>query len=86
MTPLLVEQVADVHDVYCQLNAVHLSCNLERELLSEVNVKVLLESEVVGVTLVEFAAVLAKIRVAFNPSLHQLALHVGCEFRSLAIV
>ena len=79
MTPVLIEEVADVQDVESKLQGVDLSCHLEGELLPEVQVEVLLERQVVSIALVELSAVLAQIRVAFYPSLHELTLHVGCE-------
>lgn len=78
MAPVLVQEVADVEDVERELNGVDLSSYLEGELLSEVDVEVLLEGEVVGIALVVLSAVLAEIGVAINPCLHELALH-GCR-------
>ena len=76
MTPILVQEVAHIEDIEGQLDGIDLTSHLEAELLTEVNIEVMLESQVVSITLVVFATVLAEIRIVSNPPLQHLALHL----------
>ena len=76
MPPILVQEVAYIEDIEGQLDGIDLTSHLEAELLTEVNIEVMLESQIVSITLVVFATVLAEIRIVSNPLLQHLALHL----------
>ena len=73
MAPILVQEVAHIEDIEGQLDGIDLTSHLEVELLTEVNIEVMLESQVVSITLVVFATVLAEIRIFCNPLLSSLS-------------
>ena len=75
MTPVLVQEVAYIEDIEGQLDGIDLTSHLEAELLTEVNIEVMLESQIVSITLVVFSTMLAEIRIVSNPLLQHLALH-----------
>ena len=75
MTPILVQEVAHIEDIEGQFDGIDLTSHLEVELLTEVNIEVMLESQIVSITLVVFATVLAEVRILCNPLLQHLALH-----------
>ena len=58
MPPILVQEVAHIEDIEGQLDGIDLTSHLEAELLTEVNIEVMLESQIVSITLVVFATVL----------------------------
>ena len=45
MTPVLVQEVAYIEDIEGQLDGIDLTSHLEAELLTEVNIEVMLESQ-----------------------------------------
>ena len=75
MTPVLVQEVAYIEDIEGQLDGIDLTSHLEAELLTEVNIEMMLESQIVSITLVVFSTMLAEIRIVSNPLLQHLALH-----------
>ena len=76
MTPVLVQEVAHIEDIEGQLDGIDLTSHLEAELLTEVNIEVMLESQIVSITLVVFSTMLAEVRILCNPLLQHLALHL----------
>ena len=61
MTPILVQEVAHVEDIEGQLDGVNLTSYLEAVLLTEVNIEMMLEWQVISITLVVLATVLAEV-------------------------
>ena len=51
MAPILVQEVAHIEDIEGQFDGIDLTSHLEAELLTEVNIEVMLESQVVSITL-----------------------------------
>ena len=70
MTPILVQEVAHVEDIESQLDGVNLTSYLEAVLLTEVNIEMMLEWQVICITLVVLATVLAEVRILCNPLLN----------------
>ena len=52
MPPVLVQEVTYIEDIEGQLDGIDLTSHLEVELLTEVNIEVMLESQIVSITLV----------------------------------
>ena len=85
MTPILVQQVAHVEDIESQLDGVNLTSYLEAVLLTEVNIEMMLEWQVICITLVVLATVLAEVRILCNPLLQHLTLHLLGELIAMVI-
>ena len=85
MTPILVQQVAHVEDIEGQLDGVNLTSYLEAVLLTEVNIEMMLEWQVICITLVVLATVLAEVRILCNPLLQHLTLHLLGELIAMVI-
>ena len=85
MPPILVQQVAHVEDIEGQLDGVNLTSYLEAVLLTEVNIEMMLEWQVISITLVVLATMLAEVRILCNPLLQHLTLHLLGELVAMVI-
>lgn len=85
MTPILVQEVTHIEDIEGQLDGVNLTSYLEAVLLTEVNIEMMLEWQVISITLVVLATVLAQIRIVCNPLLQHLTLHLLGELIAMVI-
>ena len=85
MAPILIQEVAHVEDIESQLDGVNLTSYLEAVLLTEVNIEMMLEWQVICITLVVLATVLAEVRILCNPLLQHLTLHLLGELIAMVI-
>lgn len=85
MTPILVQEVAHVENIEGQLDGVNLTSYLEAVLLTEVNIEMMLEWQVISITLVVLATVLAEVRILCNPLFQHLTLHLLGELIAMVI-
>ena len=85
MAPILVQEVAHVEDIEGQLDGVNLTSYLEAVLLTEVNIEMMLEWQVICITLVVLATMLAEVRILCNPLLQHLTLHLLGDLIAMVI-
>ena len=75
VSPILVEEVAEIDDVEGELNGIQLTGHLEAVLLTEVEVEMMLKGQVVSVSFVVFATMFAHVGIFSDPCLQQRTLH-----------